>query len=332
MRLGSFEYLEPRTLDEACSMLAEHGTTAGVLAGGTDLLVRMKQGVARPEVLVDIKGVEGLGEVRQAGAEVSIGAAVPLTDLHRSPVIREQFPLLAKAALGVGAAQLQNMGTVGGNLCLEPRCWYYQQGTAWREGRPPCLKLGGSVCYMAKAGTRCHALYSGDTAAALLALDVRVRLVRAGGERTMPLDRFFLDDGMKHTVLEPGELLAEVIVPQQPAGQRGDYLKYRKRGAIDFPIVGVGAVLALDGGVCTGVRVGVTGAGSAPFVVHAAPGLALGKEMTPELIDEVAEAARAQARPVSNMEVSAPYRRRLVQVLVADALDGLASACREVGA
>lgn len=184
---------------------------------------------------------------------------------------------------------------------------------------------------MAKAGARCHALYGGDTAAALLALDVRVRLVRAGGERTVSLDRFFLDDGRKHTVLEPGELLAEVIVPRQPAGQRGAYVKYRKRGAIDYPIVGVGAVLAIDGGACSGVRVGVTGVGSAPFVVHAAGDLAVGREMTPDLIEEVAEAARAQARPVSDMEVSAPYRRRLVQVLVKDALDGLASACREVG-
>ena len=184
---------------------------------------------------------------------------------------------------------------------------------------------------MAKAGTRCHALYCGDTAAALLALDARVRLVRSGGERSVPLEAFFVDDGRRHTVLEPGELLAEVIVPGQAAGQRGAYLKYRKRGAIDFPIVGVGAVLVEDGRTCARLRVGVTGAGSAPFLVKAAPRLAEGRELTAELIEEVAEAARAQARPVSRMDVPPPHRRRLVRVLVADALAELVSACREVG-
>ncbi|MBI5440992.1 MAG: FAD binding domain-containing protein [Deltaproteobacteria bacterium] len=319
MRLGSFEHLAPESVEEACSLLARHAPEARVLAGGTDLLVRMKQGVAGPRWVVSLKKVEGLGNIGWSGGELRLGAAVPLRNLHRSAEIRERYPILAEAALGVGAAQLQNMGTVGGNLCLEPRCWYYQQGAAWRQGRTACFKLGGDVCLMAKGSGRCHALYSGDTAAALLALDARVRLVRSGGERTLPLSEFFVDDGLKHTVLREDELLAEVVVPAEASGRRGAYLKYRKRGTVDFPIVGVGVTAGED------VRIAVTGAGSAPLVVQGTGELTRGRSLTAELVEELAEAARSQAKPVSHMEVSAPYRRRLVRVLVKDALDKLLS-------
>lgn len=322
MRLAAFEHLEPKSLAEACALLAERGSGATVLAGGTDLLVRMKQGVAAPRCVVNVKRLPELGEIRGAGDELRLGAAVRLTDVQRSPLVRERCPVLAEAALGVGAAQLQNMGTIGGNLCLEPRCWYYQQAPVTRAARPPCRKIGGAVCYMAKGSKRCHALYSGDTAAALLALDARVRLVSSAGERTLALADFFVDDGEKHTVLGSGELLAEVIVPAKP-GQSGAYLKYRKRGAVDFPIAGVAATIALDGRVCRDLRIAVTGAGSEPFLVPEARELAVGKELTPDLVDALAEAARARAKPVSQMEVSAPYRRRLVRVLTKDVLGRL---------
>jgi len=316
MRLASFEHLEPSTTAEVCTLLADHGKTSAVMAGGTDLVVRMKHGVTTPERLINIKRVEGLGEIRRADAGLSIGATVTLTEVRKSSIVREEYPILAEAALGVGAAQLQNMGTLGGNLCLEPRCWYYQQTPSWRAARPPCFKNGGAVCYMAKGAKRCYALYCGDTAAALLALGASVRLVSAQGERTVALEEFFVDDGRNHTVRRRDELLSEVTLPLPAAGQKGTYLKYRKRGTVDFPIVGVGAVLRPG----SEVRVAVTGAGSAPFLVSGLEEITGGGELTPARIDEIAMAAGKQAKPVSHMEVSTPYRKQLVRALTEDAL------------
>jgi 4-hydroxybenzoyl-CoA reductase subunit beta len=176
---------------------------------------------------------------------------------------------------------------------------------------------------MAKGSKRCYALYSGDTAAALLALGAKVRLVSLGGERTIPLENFFIDDGMHHTDMLPGELLAEVVIPQPADGQRGTYLKYRKRGAVDFPIVGVATILNEQPGLPAQVRIAVTGAGSRPFLIEIPQGTISGNTLTSEMIDQLAEAARKQAKPVSHMEVSPHHRKQLVGVLVKDALEKL---------
>lgn len=323
MRLKTFEHHEPETLSEACLLLREHGQKAAIIAGGTDIVVRMKYGVTRPEHLINIKRVEGLGEIRMVGEELRLGALATLTDVNRSEAVRQRYPILAEAALAVGAAQLQNMGTIGGNICLEPRCWYFQQGNSWRQSRPNCFKNGGAVCYMAKGSKRCYALYSGDTAAALLALGAKVRLVSSSGERAVPLENFFVDDGMHHTGLLPGEILAEVVLPPPAGEQRGTYLKYRKRGAVDFPIVGVAAVLNEQPDLPPHVRIAVTGAGSRPFLIAIPQGIISGKSLTGEMIVQLAKAARKQAKPVSHMEVSPSHRKQLVGVLVKDALDKL---------
>lgn len=324
MRLKKFEHFEPRTLSEACRLLQAHAGKAAVIAGGTDLVVRMKYGVAKPECLINLKKVEGLSSISLVGENLHVGALATLTRVRCSDLVQERYPVLAEAALAVGAAQLQNMGTIGGNICLEPRCWYFQQGSSWRQARPDCFKNGGSVCYMAKGSTRCYALYCGDTAAALLALGAKVRLVSLGGERTIPLEEFFVDNGLHHTDLQPGELLAGVILPGPGAGQHGTYLKYRKRGALDFPIVGVAAVINKESPAASRLRIAVTGVGSSPLVVAPPPDFPAGTGLTPALIDLLVEMARKQTRTVSHMEVSASYRKELVGVLVRDALEKLA--------
>ena len=322
MRLKAFEHFEPKTLTEACLLLREHGSKAAVIAGGTDLVVRMKYGVTTPEALINLKSVEGLGEIRIVDNELHVGALTTLSSLHRSAVIRDQVPVLAEAALAVGAAQLQNMGTIGGNLCLEPRCWYFQQSPSWRQARQDCLKNGGSICYMANGSKRCYALYCGDTAPALLALGAKVRLMHAGGERTLPLEQFFKDDGKNHTDLQPGELLATVIIPLV-GSQNGTYLKYRKRGALDFPIVGVAAVIERGEGDVLRVRIAITGAGSQPYLIAIPPDLAGREKPNAEAIERLSEAARSQTKTVSHMEVSPRYRKQLVGVLVKDALNSV---------
>lgn len=324
MRLNKFQHFEPRTLPEACQLLKEHAGTAAVIAGGTDLVVRMKYGVTKPKHLINLKKVEGLNHISLLGDNLHVGALATLSQVRRSDLVQERLPILAEAALAVGAAQLQNMGTIGGNICLEPRCWYFQQGNSWRQARPNCFKNGGSVCYMAKGSKRCYALYCGDTAAPLLALGAKVRLVSLGGERTVPIDEFFVDDGMRHTDLQPGELVAEVILPGPEAGQRGTYLKYRKRGALDFPIVGVAAVIHKGSNAASGARIAVTGVGSSPLLVVPPADLSAESGLTRETIGRLAEAARKQVKPVSQMEVSPAYRKELVGVLVRDALEKLA--------
>ncbi|MBI2355082.1 MAG: FAD binding domain-containing protein [Deltaproteobacteria bacterium] len=326
MRLKKFEHFEPRTLSEACRLLKEQGDKAALIAGGTDLVVRMKYGVTQPQCLINLKKVEGLGSIALVGENLHVGALATLTQVRCSDLVLERCPMLAEAALAVGAAQLQNMGTIGGNICLEPRCWYFQQGRSWRQARPDCFKNGGSVCYMAKGSRRCHALYCGDTAAALLALGAKVRLVNPGGERIVPIEEFFVDDGMRHTDLQPGELLAEVILPAPLPGQRGTYLKYRKRGALDFPIAGVAAVMSGTTAAIARLRIAITGVGSSPLVVAPPPDYPSEAGLTPALIDLLVEMARKQTRTVSHMEVSASYRKELVGVLVRDALEKLGGA------
>lgn len=324
MRLAKFEYLAPESVAEACAILAERGEEAAIIAGGTDLLVRMKQRLVCPRFLVSLKKVEELRKVRLDSDGLCIGAMVRLGDIQRSSLVRQHAPILVQAAESVGATQLQNMGTIGGNICLEARCWYYNQSHFWRQSREVCLKAGGSVCHMAKGSKRCYAVYSGDMAAALLALGAKVRLVRAAGERIAPLEHLFVDDGQRPLRLQSGELLAEVIIPLG-SDRRSVYLKFRRREAIDFPIVGVGAMVEWDGELCRALTIGVTGVSSAPFLVRDIDDVCKGNRLTGEVIGAIAEAAYKQAKPVSHMEVSAAYRKRLVRTLAADALNNLSA-------
>lgn len=322
MRLSKFEYLRPSTLDQACAILDEKKEVASVVAGGTDLYVRIKQKILSPGLVIDIKGIDELNRIRKVHDEINIGAAVTLGEIHRSLLVQENAAPLAQAALAVGAAQLQNMGTIGGNLCLATRCWYYQQTQSWRQTRPPCFKTGGTVCYMVKRSNRCHALYSGDTAAALLALNASVRIYSVSGARKLSLENFFIDDGLQNTILQPGELITEITIPAQPVDQRATYLKYRKRGAIDYPLAGVAAVLAADSqGAVRSLRIAVTGAGSVPFIVTGCDSVVKDQVINANLIDALSKMAWEQTRPVSRMEVSPSYRKQLVRVLTGDALN-----------
>lgn len=321
MRLSNFEYVRPSTIRQVCSLLAEKKDAARVVAGGTDLFVRMKLKILSPDLVVDIKGVDELNRIDEADDQITIGAAVPLGEIHRSPVVQERAAALAQAALAVGAAQLQNMGTLGGNLCLDTRCWYYQQGESWRQTRPLCLKTGGTVCHMVKRSKRCWALYSGDTAAALLALGALVRIVSTSGVRTLPLESFFVDDGVHNTVLQPGELITEVVIPALLTGQQAVYMKYRKRGTIDYPLAGVAAVIEKNSQNIRSLRIAVTGTGSAPFSVAGCDSLIKDQTISSGLIDSLSDMAWKQTRIVSRMEVTPSYRRNLVRVLTRDALN-----------
>jgi 4-hydroxybenzoyl-CoA reductase subunit beta len=316
MQLPSFEHLEPRSLDEALELLAEHGAEAKVIAGGTELLVSMKQRLLLPAYLIDLKAVPGLDFVTEDGGGLRMGALTKLSALVRSPVVKELCPVLGHTASMVAAPPLQEMGTLSGNLCLNTRCHYYNQSSFWRQVRGSCYKTGGDVCHVVKGGNRCLATYQGDMAPTLLALGATAKVARKGGVREIPVSELYTGKGKRPLALEPDEIVTEVRVPAWGAGTGADYQKLRYRGAMDFPLAGVAVALASNGsGLCTRAGVALTAVGTAPLVVEKAASLLEGQQVTDDLVAAVAEAAYETARPVNNVGSDAEYRRKMVRVL-----------------
>ncbi|MCJ7596763.1 MAG: FAD binding domain-containing protein, partial [Desulfobacterales bacterium] len=308
MRLPKMDHRAPGSVAEACSLIEEHGAGAKVLAGGTDLLAACKLRNVRPAMLISLRGIEALRGIEfQEGEGLRIGAMTRLHQLRYDPSIQEHYPALARAAGSVGAVQLQLMGTLGGNLCLNTRCIYYNQSETWRKSRAVCLKMGGDVCHVVPKGERCYAVFSGDTAPVLIALDAKARLISSREEREISLRELYTGDGKEPIALRSGELLQEVRIPPARGTQSSIYLKYRKREAIDFPMVGVAVRMDSNGeGVCTECKVVLNAVGSAPSEVPEAGKLLKGKVPTAALIDEAAEWAEKQAHPVANTAGSTP--------------------------
>jgi len=323
MRLPGFEYFRPASLEEACGLLAEHKGEARILSGGTALLTYLGQRLLTPKYVISLKGISGLNYIDYDEANgLRIGALTSISDIVTSPVIRKRYPLLCQAARGIGVPAIRYMGTVGGNLCLDTRCIYYNQSFFWRQVRSACFKRGGEACHAVKGGDRCHAVYQGDLAPVLLALDARVKLTRAGGERLLPLSELFTGKGEAPLSLEPEEILTEVQVPPLPKGSVGSYQKLRVREAMDFPLAGVAVVLGLDGEkVCHGARVVLGAVAPAPIRVTEVEGILPGREIRAEVIEEVAEAAFRKAHPVNNLSLEASYRRKMIRTLLKRAIE-----------
>lgn len=325
-------YVRARTVEEALEALARYGTEARVLAGGTDLVPALKRRQFPVRVLVGIRHVPGLRGIRADGqGGLVIGALTPLAEVAADPRVRVAYPALAEAAGQVATPAIRNVATLGGNLLVDTRCHYYNQSEWWRLAVGNCMKCDPSApCRVAPGSERCLAVCSSDTAPALVALGARVRLRSSAGEREIDVQQLYRDDGIRYVQREPDEILTAVLLP--PAnGWRSTYLKLRRRGSFDFPILGVAAALRLgDGGAITEARLVLGAAGSAPVVVEEAVGL-VGSRGQDEPLAVVAKAARKRARPVDNTDLDVLYRRRMAEVLTFKALrrlvgDGLAVA------
>jgi 4-hydroxybenzoyl-CoA reductase subunit beta len=332
LRLPRFQYVGPRSLDEAVEVLAEHGPKAMVVAGGTDLYPNMKRRMFTPEVLVGLRGIAELHGIspltptvgERSTSPVRIGSCVTLTDIATSPAIRDRFPALAAAASLVSTPQLRNMGTIGGNICLDTRCNYYDQSAFWRKAVGYCMKLEGDVCRVALSSPRCLATFSSDTVPALIGYDAVIRLVGPNGERTAALRDLYQMDGMDWIKVEPGEIVADVTVPD-PDGLRATYSKLRDRGSFDFPLAGVFVgVRTDDSGLVDRARLVLTGVYSMPVELTEAQDVLLGNKLEPDVIEAAAEAAYARTRPVDNTGGTIIQRRRTVRVFVRRALEELA--------
>jgi len=292
MRLPWFEYRAPKSVAEAARILAGEGANAMLIAGGTDLLPNMKRRQMAPKVLISLSGIE---ELRSNGK--SYGAGMTLTQIVNSNAPKA----LRQAAHQVATVHLRNMGTLGGNLCLDTRCNYYNQNYEWRKAIDFCLKKDGEICWVATASKRCVAMSSTDCAPALLALGARLKLVSSKGEREIAIEDFYNNDGIDYLKRQPDEILTEVHVPKDSGST---YWKLRRRGAFDFPVLGVAAAKSGDG-----VRIALGAVASRPFLVEKAGELLKGKSLTDEVIDAAAKLVASRAKPMDNADLDLYWRK-----------------------
>jgi 4-hydroxybenzoyl-CoA reductase subunit beta len=296
MRLPWFEHRAPNSVQEAARILAGEGPNAMLIAGGTDLLPNMKRRQMAPKVLVSIKGL-----LRTNGA--AIGAGTTLTEI----VHKTELPLgLRQAAHQVATVHLRNMGTIGGNLCLDTRCNYYNQNYEWRKAIDFCLKKDGDICWVATASKRCVAASSTDCAPALMAIGAAVKLVSASGEREVALEDLYNNDGIDYLKRRPDEILTEVKVRTDV---RSTYWKLRRRGAFDFPVLGVGAAVKFDGETVESARIALGAVASRPFLVEKANDFLVNKKLTDDVIDEAARLVASRAKPLDNADLDLYWRK-----------------------
>src|SRR5437773_1987368 len=324
MRLPPFTYLAPVSVVDAVKLIADHGPEAMLVAGGTDLYPNMKRRQFEPTVLVGLRGIRDIvGVSGSARTGVSIGAGTTLTAVSSHSEIVRHYPGLAMAAGVVSSPQVRNMGTLGGNVCVDTRCNYYNQSYEWRKAVDFCMKKDGEICLVAPGSSRCWAVSSSDTAPMLWALGATARLAGPAGERTLPVSALYQDDGIAYLAKRPDEILTELALPAAD-GWDSIYLKLRRRGSFDFPVLGVAVAVRLEGEVVREARVVLGAVASTPREAAAASTALVGQRLTSESITRAAEAAAGPAKPLDNTDFTHPYRKRLVRVYVARALARLA--------
>ncbi len=317
--MDNFSYSRPATLKEATAQLGkEHGKIA-IMAGGTDIYGgEMKDNLLAPERLVHIKHLKELQGIRQGTGSLRIGASTLLSDIVESPVVQKQTPLLAMAAGKIGTLQIRNMGTLGGNLCQRPRCWYYRNNY-------PCYKHGGNACFSAIGENEQHAILLGgpsfivhpsDSAPALVALGASARIVSGTGERTVPLDKFFVtprENVRRENILLPNEILAEIVVPNAPAGSKAIYVKEMVREIWDFALCSVAAMVTLRDGVVQDARIVLGGVAPIPYRAVKAEAALKGKALDEVSATAAGVAAVDGARPLSKNAYKVPLTQAVVK-------------------
>ncbi len=326
MSLPEFKLLRPRTTAEAIARLAERTGSIRILAGGTDLLPSMLQKLFDPQYLLDIRRIAELKGIRpQPDGAVEIGALSALAEIEHSDVLRRHYPVLAEAAKTIASPVLRNMGTIGGNICLDTRCLWYNQSLQWRKSCAFCIKKDGDLCHVAPGGTKCWAVFSGETPAALLCLDAEIEVASTSGLRCVRLADFYTGIGDDYRRLRPDELVTRVFLPASSAGYRGAYRKLRIRGSIHYPLAGVAVVLKQSNGHIEDARVGLTAVNPAPVLVKGAAELLAGKRMTEEWAEAAGVLAAQTAKPLTTSALTPEYRREMIRVFTKHAIFSLAT-------
>ncbi len=322
LRLHPYVYHRPRRLAEALELLKEHSGDVLPIAGGTDLVPNMKHGLFAPGHLVALKGIDELYGIEERDGELAIGAAESLTSVASHPLVNGHFPALAHAASLVAHPMIRNQGTLGGNICLDTRCTYYNQTHFWRRALGFCLKKDGDVCHVVEGGTNCVAAHSADTPPILMALGAEIDIASADGRRSLPLSNFFTADGTWNKRLERHELVTQVRLPLPSPKLRATYTKVRERKSVDFPLLSIALAIELaDADVMESISLVVAALGAKPRVIGGLDKVAVGKKPTTGVIDEVAAQAHRQCNPLDNIIVEIEWRRAMVPVYVRRSFD-----------
>jgi 4-hydroxybenzoyl-CoA reductase subunit beta len=319
MQLPEFEYIRPKSLAEGLAALAAHGPDATIMSGGSDLLINMKFRLDTPKYLVSFNAVPELQAIEpQADGGLRIGAGCKLTQLAESELLEAQYPALHAAIFSVGSRHVRNAGTIGGNICLDTRCWYTNQSENWRETREGCFKTDSELCHVIKSASVCHAINSSDTAPVLMVLGASVILASVDGEREVPMMEFYNNDGVDHTVLNTGEILVAVVLP--PPRGRAIYAKLAQRDGLDFASGTFAAAVHGSNDKPEQVCLVMGSVGPEPKVLTESAQIILDSGLTDESIEAAALAARSSLGEVTNLFTPSGYKRRLVKALVKDAL------------
>jgi 4-hydroxybenzoyl-CoA reductase subunit beta len=329
MRLPQFRYRAPRTIEDAAAWLAEAPETSMLLAGGTDLLPNMKRRQQTPATVIGLRGVAELSSMHRSLDGVTLGAGITLADLIGEAGIREHYVGLWQAASQIATPHLRNMGTIGGNLCLDTRCTYYDQNYEWRKAIDFCMKRDGRTCWVATSSPKCLAVSSTDTAPALQALGASVTLVSARGTRVLAVGDLYANDGMHYLTRQPDEIVTSIVLPPSD-GKRSSYWKLRRRGSFDFPVAAAAATVRFEttesdrspgsSARIVDARIVLGAVASRPMAADKAAAVLNGQRLTDEAIAAAATAASEVAKPMDNTDFELVWRKRMVRSLVIDAL------------
>jgi len=322
MQLPKFQFIQPRSVQGALSILREHDGKAALLAGGSALLVALRYRLSKPTVVIGLKGLTALDYVnRNASGGLTIGSMTTLETLEKSPLVVKECNSLAEAIRLVAVPSIRRSATLGGNLCLDTRCIYYNQSEFWRSGQEPCFKTGGHICHAVENGPHCQAVYQGDLGPVLLMLGAKVKIASSTGERIIPLAEFFTGKGEKPNLLKPEEILVEVRIPSPGPGTSAAYEKLRVREGMDFPMAGAAVMIKRNtSDTIEQARIVLGAVGSSPREALKAAQLLEGQRPTENLLERVSREVVDIINPVGNLAMNARYRRKMVGAITRRAL------------
>jgi 4-hydroxybenzoyl-CoA reductase beta subunit len=333
MLLPKFEHLCPASIEEAAQLLGRHGANARLSAGGTDLFPRMKQGLMHPEIVISLKGLNTDSPRISSKGDLHINALLPLADIARSPEVIEKAPLLAEAIASVASNQIRHMGTLGGNICLENRCIYYNQSHSFQFVEP-CFKRGGNRCYMLPKGKKCLAVFTADTVPALICLDARVEIVSADGSRQLPVEKLYTGDALHPLSLSRDEIIREVVIANKEKIRGSAFTKFSIRGGVEFAGLSVAVCLEMadSASTCAAARITAGAVAIAPVRAIKAEKAMAGQKLSDKRFQKIAEMVADEIRPVMHHGYSAPFLRGCLRVQTYRALNRAAKRlenCRE---
>ena len=320
MSLSEFQLVRPRTLRDALAQLSDCRGDVRVLAGGTDLLPSMRQKLFEPIHVLDLRQIKELKGINETEQGIEIGALTTLHEIEHSPILKKKYPVLTEAAKTVASPLIRHMGTIGGNICLDTRCLWYNQSLTWRKSCGFCIKKDGDLCHVAPGGSKCWAAFSADTPPALLCLNAEIEIASAAKTRHILLRDFYTGEGDNYRRLSPGELLTKIILPRSSAGYRGTYHKLRVRGSIDYPLAGVALAVKRLNGHIEDIQIALTAVNPAPVLVAGLSALLKNGRIDDSAAEHAAEIAARTAKPLTTSALTPEYRREMIRVFTKRAI------------